>query len=1117
RKKRKRSERSESSSGAPAPRLCDCGAGPARAPRLCADWAPGCCSAHRTRSRPLLALPFLSMASFAIYATVAAALDGLVEYCTSLTRWPLISVDLGLNCFFGVHFMLRCLAAQDKLAFWLEFQSIIDYCTVPSTFFYWAPVSATTGWACGSCAGLRLLVLPDLLLHLGLAPATASACCSCFTIFVGVWLIGAGVFHVLENFGDVHRHFDKDFHFFPRNATTGLQTKHISGKYDCMSHSSTQSSNCFVVNIWPLLADGWSQFLLQQSGTVGSIENCSDWHFQVFTRLLAIFCQQVLNACHCRLISRGLRPPRAVVVFNRANWQRRLISRTNSRVDTAAAAVNIGFGDSLYFTIVTMSTVGYGDISPRTDSGRVFACLYILFALSVFASHIPEMAQMLTSRSPYAGSYRKETGRPHLVVCGAVCQNAMESFLADLLHKDRKQATARNLQVVCIGQFIPDLEFQGLLKRHFRKLAFFEGTIMSPNDCARVALDSAEAAVVLANKYAEDPDEEDSTNIMRAIAIKNAAPGQRCIVQLLRQRNRAGLLSIPSWDWRLGDECVCVSELTLGLLAQSCTAPGFSTLMANLLAVRSMPSEARQLGDSVWEADYRRGSCYEIYSVRLGVGLQSVEFAEAAAACYASESVILLALEEPEDEAAAAAAQTRHHRKQRRLLLNPSLRQDGQSGSACVIQPGCRGLFLADSYDEARRAAELALSPSRICPIAHQAAGLGMEAAEAKTLTAVEEEELFDSTGAWHWCPARSFQEALQLPKLRGHHILCVVAAGRDTAASGLGLASFLRPLRSSSLRRRELAPVVLVGGAAYLRREWPALRHFPDVFALPGRPMSRAVLRRAGLNACDTCVIVGARSRGATKWRDPIDPYLMDREVVLCTLNIRAMDADRVAAADAAAPTAPTPVITEIFVDKNVQFLDQEDDDSPADEMHNSQPFVCGSAFAASALDSLLSTVYYNPSAMSLVRALVTGGVESPSQPAAEDDRCEGLDDDDDVNLESGAIDDDGQQAKSTTSVPDRWRRSRMARLPLTDRRLAQYIASGSEGGTFGRLFLGALRSQGILCLGVARFRDAYRRCAGSSSCRRFVIACPSANFRLLPTDAVYCLVPFPVELKPQ
>uniref|UniRef100_A0A1I8GQ39 BK_channel_a domain-containing protein n=1 Tax=Macrostomum lignano TaxID=282301 RepID=A0A1I8GQ39_9PLAT len=786
---------------------------------------------------------------------------------------------------------------------------------------------------------------------------------------------------------------------------------------------------------------------------------------------------------------------------------------------------NIGFGDSLYFTIVTMSTVGYGDISPRTDSGRVFACLYILFALSVFASHIPEMAQMLTSRSPYAGSYRKETGRPHLVVCGAVCQNAMESFLADLLHKDRKQATARNLQVVCIGQFIPDLEFQGLLKRHFRKLTFFEGTIMSPNDCARVALDSAEAAVVLANKYAEDPDEEDSTNIMRAIAIKNAAPGQRCIVQLLRQRNRAGLLSIPSWDWRLGDECVCVSELTLGLLAQSCTAPGFSTLMANLLAVRSMPSEARQLGDSVWEADYRRGSCYEIYSVRLGVGLQSVEFAEAAAACYASESVILLALEEPEDEAAAAAAaaaaQTRHHRKQRRLLLNPSLRQDGQSGSACVIQPGCRGLFLADSYDEARRAAELALSPSRICPIAHQAAGLGMEAAEAKTLTAVEEvneeEELFDSTGAWHWCPARSFQEALQLPKLRGHHILCVVAAGRDTAASGLGLASFLRPLRSSSLRRRELAPVVLVGGAAYLRREWPALRHFPDVFALPGSPMSRAVLRRAGLNACDTCVIVGARSRGATKWRGPIDPYLMDREVVLCTLNIRAMDADRVAAADAAAPTAPTPVITEIFVDKNVLFLDQEDDDSPADEMHNSQPFVCGSAFAASALDSLLSTVYYNPSAMSLVRALVTGGVESPSQPAAEDDRCEGLDDDDDVNLESGAIDDDGQQAKSTTSVPDRWRRSRMARLPLTDRRLAQYIASGSEGGTFGRLFLGALRSQGILCLGVARFRDAYRRCAGSSSCRRFVIACPSANFRLLPTDAVYCLVPFPVELKPQ
>lgn len=47
------------------------------------------------------------------------------------------------------------------------------------------------------------------------------------------------------------------------------------------------------------------------------------------------------------------------------------------------------------------------------------------------------------------------------------------------------------------------------------------------------------------------------------------------------------LLNIPSWDWKQGDDAVCIAELKLGLLAQSCLAPGFSSLMANMFAMRS--------------------------------------------------------------------------------------------------------------------------------------------------------------------------------------------------------------------------------------------------------------------------------------------------------------------------------------------------------------------------------------------------------------------------------------------------------------------------------------------------------------------------------------------------
>lgn len=33
------------------------------------------------------------------------------------------------------------------------------------------------------------------------------------------------------------------------------------------------------------------------------------------------------------------------------------------------------------------------------------------------------------------------------------------------------------------------------------------------------------------------------------------------------------LLNIPSWDWKQGDDAVCIAELKLGLMAQSCLAP----------------------------------------------------------------------------------------------------------------------------------------------------------------------------------------------------------------------------------------------------------------------------------------------------------------------------------------------------------------------------------------------------------------------------------------------------------------------------------------------------------------------------------------------------------------
>jgi hypothetical protein len=67
--------------------------------------------------------------------------------------------------------------------------------------------------------------------------------------------------------------------------------------------------------------------------------------------------------------------------------------------------------DSLYFSVVTLATVGYGDLHPVTDLGKAFTILYILTGvgvLVVFASRV--VNTMVDRRSEEARERRERRG-----------------------------------------------------------------------------------------------------------------------------------------------------------------------------------------------------------------------------------------------------------------------------------------------------------------------------------------------------------------------------------------------------------------------------------------------------------------------------------------------------------------------------------------------------------------------------------------------------------------------------------------------------------------------------------------------------------------------------------
>ncbi len=56
------------------------------------------------------------------------------------------------------------------------------------------------------------------------------------------------------------------------------------------------------------------------------------------------------------------------------------------------------FLDALYFTVVTIATVGYGDVSPATAGGKIFAMFIIVIGIGAFLTLLTSLAQWLAQR-----------------------------------------------------------------------------------------------------------------------------------------------------------------------------------------------------------------------------------------------------------------------------------------------------------------------------------------------------------------------------------------------------------------------------------------------------------------------------------------------------------------------------------------------------------------------------------------------------------------------------------------------------------------------------------------------------------------------------------------------
>ena len=64
--------------------------------------------------------------------------------------------------------------------------------------------------------------------------------------------------------------------------------------------------------------------------------------------------------------------------------------------------------DSLFFSVVTMSTVGYGDLYPVTDMGKIFTVVYIFLSIGTFVAFTAKMIALSLEKDKIKREKRKK-------------------------------------------------------------------------------------------------------------------------------------------------------------------------------------------------------------------------------------------------------------------------------------------------------------------------------------------------------------------------------------------------------------------------------------------------------------------------------------------------------------------------------------------------------------------------------------------------------------------------------------------------------------------------------------------------------------------------------------
>jgi hypothetical protein len=275
--------------------------------------------------------------------------------------------------------------------------------------------------------------------------------------------------------------------------------------------------------------------------------------------------------------------------------------------------IHIPFFECFYFIVVSISTVGYGDINPTTTLSRAVIICMIVVAAILIPIQLKELTQLLSSNSLFREAYRPQPLEDHVVLFGHVNdRRKLERFCKEFFHKDRVAPGTPQFHLVILSPEEPTEEVRSVLvsPSYDTRVTYLIGTPLSIEDLQRARVHAASAVFFLSNVEAkEEESQADGTaTVLRTLAVSDYGPNIQCLIEVINKRDSDILKGSDV------DIVLCVDEFKTLVLARNACCPGLSTFIDNLFRTSGGPV-GNKSSQEHWKDTYHQGQCMETYYI----------------------------------------------------------------------------------------------------------------------------------------------------------------------------------------------------------------------------------------------------------------------------------------------------------------------------------------------------------------------------------------------------------------------------------------------------------------------------------------------------------------------